>query len=47
MSDYHNIHWVCFYKRSLFSALVYVPVNCFMFDALSCLDDHDADLFSA
>jgi hypothetical protein len=45
MSDYHNVHWVRFYERLLFSAPVYVPVNCFTFDALSRLSDHNADLF--
>jgi hypothetical protein len=45
MSDYHNVHWVRSYQRSLFSAPVDVPVNCFTFDALSCLSDEDADLF--
>jgi hypothetical protein len=45
MSDYHRIHWVSFYKQSLFSAPIFVSMNCVVFDALSHLSDHDADLF--
>jgi hypothetical protein len=45
MSDYHNTHWVTFYKQSVFSAPVSVAVNCFTFDALSHLSDDDANLF--
>jgi hypothetical protein len=37
MSNYHNTHWNMFYKHSIFSAPVSVAVNCFTFDALSCL----------
>jgi hypothetical protein len=28
MSDYHNTHWVTFYKHSVFSAPVSLAVNC-------------------
>jgi hypothetical protein len=45
LSDYHNIQWVEFYKHSVFSAPVFVPVNCFTFDALSRLSDDNANLF--
>jgi hypothetical protein len=44
MSDYHRLHWVSFYKQSIFSAPVFVSMNCAAFDALSRLNDHDADL---
>jgi hypothetical protein len=44
MSDYHRLHWVSFYKQSVFSAPVFVSMNCAAFDALSRLNDHDADL---
>jgi hypothetical protein len=47
LSDYHNAHWVEFYKCSCFSAPVFVPMNCFTFDTLSCLSDDDANLFFA
>jgi hypothetical protein len=47
MSDYHNIHWVEFYPKSHFSALVFVAVNCITFDAISCLTGSDTDLFFA
>jgi hypothetical protein len=46
MSDYHHIHWVSFYKQSLFSAPIFVSMNCVAFNALSHLSEHDADLFS-
>jgi hypothetical protein len=45
MSDYHRIHWVSFFKESLFSAPTFISMNCVAFDALSRLNDHDADLF--
>jgi hypothetical protein len=45
MSDYHHTHWVTFYKCSVFSAPVSIAVNCFIFDALSCLSLDDANLF--
>jgi hypothetical protein len=45
MSDYHNTHWVTFYKQSVFSALMSIAVNCFTFDALSHLSDNNANLF--
>jgi hypothetical protein len=45
MSNYHNTHWVTFYKQSVFSAPVSIAVNCFMFDALSRLLDDDVNLF--
>jgi hypothetical protein len=44
MSDYHCIHWVSFFKQSLFSAPTFVSLDCVAFDALSRLTDHDADL---
>jgi hypothetical protein len=44
MSDYHRLHWVSFYKQSVFSAPVFVSMNCAALDALSRLNDHDADL---
>jgi hypothetical protein len=47
MSDYHNTHWVEFYPKSRFSALVFMAVNCITFDALSRLTSPDADLFFA
>jgi hypothetical protein len=45
MSAYHNTHWVTFYKQSVLSAPVSLAMNCFMFNALSCLSDDDANLF--
>jgi hypothetical protein len=45
MSDYHNTHWFTFYQCSVFSAPVSIAVNCFTFDALSCLSPDDANLF--
>jgi hypothetical protein len=45
MSDFYHTHWVLFYKCSVFSDPVFVTVNCFMFDALSCLSPDDANLF--
>jgi hypothetical protein len=45
LSNYHNVHWVEFYKHSVFSAPVFMPMNCFTFDALSCLSDDDMNLF--
>jgi hypothetical protein len=47
MSNYHTTHWVKFYPKSCFSALVFMAVNCITFDALSRLTGPDADLFFA
>jgi hypothetical protein len=44
MSDYHRIHWVSFFKQSVFSAPAFASMSCAAFDALSRLNDHDVDL---